>query len=209
MADAHWSDTALQPLIDALARNEPEALDRLFDRSMERLRCLTRNRLRSYPRVARYDQTDDVLQNVLVRLQDALKETKPTSVAGYFGLAAQHIRWELLDRHRHHYGKQGEGANHATDPKHLDRDGEIMPRIEAEADPATGPVALLEWAEFHEYVDQLPAEEKQFFDLILYDGMSRKEVANVLGISERMVKRRWREARLKLHEWAQKNAPSR
>lgn len=199
MAEQH-SDESLQPLIDRLQSGDPTALEAVIGHSVERLRRLARKMLKSYPKVRRWNETDDVLQNALIRLHRALQETKPETTAGFFGLAATQVRRELIDLARHHYGPEGDAAHHASDPKVVDREGKATPRVDAEADAATGPATQAQWQEFHELVAKLPDEERQVFDLIFYQGMSQEDASKVLGISDRTVKRRWREAKLMLQE---------
>ena len=183
MADQH-SDDSLQTLIDRLQSGDPAALEAVIEHSVERLRRLARKMLKSYPNVRRWNETDDVLQNALIRLHRALQETKLETPAGFFGLAATQVRRELIDLARHHHGPEGDGAHHASDPQVVDRDGKATPRVEAEADPATGPATQAQWQEFHELVAKLPEEERQVFDLIFYQGMSQEDAGKVLGISE-------------------------
>jgi hypothetical protein len=54
--------------------------------------------LRGFPAVQRWADTRDVLQASLLRLLHALEEVRPSSSRDFFGLAAEQIRRELLDR---------------------------------------------------------------------------------------------------------------
>ena len=56
------------------------------------------------------EQTDDVLQNAVVRLLRALEEVRPPSVRAFFGLAATQMRRELLDLARRYQGRGGPGT---------------------------------------------------------------------------------------------------
>jgi RNA polymerase sigma-70 factor (ECF subfamily) len=49
-------------------------------------------------------------------------------------------------------------------------------------------------------VAALPDELREVFDLIWYQGLSRAEAAEVIGISERTLMRRWQEARLTIFD---------
>ena len=71
--------------------------------------------LREYSKVKRWEQTDDVLQNAMLRLHRSLVEVKPESPRQFYGLAATQIRRELIDLARHHYSEKGIGENHETD----------------------------------------------------------------------------------------------
>ena len=46
----------------------------------------------------------------------------------------------------------------------------------------------------------MPTEHRELFDLLYYSGLSQEEAAEVLGVSERTVKRRWRSAKLVLYD---------
>lgn len=168
------------------------ATDELIKAAYERLLRLTRKMLKSYPRVARWEQTDDVFQNAAIRLSKALKETVPQSARHFFNLAALAIRRELIDLARHHFGSQGPGSHHDTG-----KPGAESP-IGLASESTLNPVKLAQWSEFHEQVDALPAEEQEVINLLWYDGVSQTEAAAFLKLSERTLQRRWQSARLKL-----------
>jgi len=155
--------------------------------------------LKGYPRLKRWEQTDDVLQNVAVRLYRALGQVKPASAPDFFRLAALNIRRELLDLAKHYYGPQGRGARHAT-VDHRRQDASGTPAAHEPPDAGGGPERLAAWTEFHQQIERLPDEEREIFDLLWYQGLSQAEAASLLNVSERTIKRRWQSARLKLHE---------
>jgi RNA polymerase sigma factor (sigma-70 family) len=66
---------------------------------------------------------------------------------------------------------------------------------------------LERWAEFHRQVELLPEEEREITSLLWYHGLSQAEAAEMLGISERTLQRRWQSARLKLFEALQGELP--
>ena len=45
------------------------------------------------------------------------------------------------------------------------------------------------WTEFHRRAEALPPEERETFDLLYYQGVSKTEAATILDISERTLKR--------------------
>jgi RNA polymerase sigma-70 factor (ECF subfamily) len=140
------------------------------------------------------------MQNALVRLYRSLSETKPPTTIDFFRLAALHVRRELQDLAKHYYGPRGLGTNHATaawtPPSDEGSDSLAWePRATAEE-----PADLAAWAEFHARVERLPEEEREMFDLLWYQDLSQAEAAELLGISQRTVKRRWASARLQLHK---------
>src|SRR5206468_4049326 len=145
----------------------------------ERLRQLAHRMLQTYPRVHRWEETDDVLQNALLRLYRTMKDVPPQSVADFLRLAALNIRRELLDLAKHYYGPQGHGAHHVT----LGPDREGPP--EAPGHSSLDPGRLDVWGEFHEQVERLPDVERAVFDLLWYQGLSQAEA--VLGVNERTI----------------------
>ncbi len=196
-ADGHTAE--LQRWLDRLQQGDEtqaqQARDQLLTRAAARLEELARRMLRRYPRLRRWEQTGDVLQNAVLGLHRSLGAVRPHSVGEFFGLAATQIRRELIDLSRHHFGPQGPAAHHHTDPP-----GSDPGPLQNEADPTGEPASLLEWAEFHESVSRLPEVERQTFELLWYEGLTQKEAATVLGVTERTVKNRWRSAKLLLAE---------
>jgi RNA polymerase sigma-70 factor (ECF subfamily) len=148
--------------------------------------------LRDYPRLRRWEQTGDVLQNAMLRLHRSLATVRPESPGQFYGLAATHIRRELIDLARHHFGPEGAGAHH-----HTDQPGDESLAANQQA-PTSEPTTLAEWTEFHQKVQQLPDPEREVFDLLWYEGMTQVEAASVLGVTEKTIKNRWRRAKLKL-----------
>ena len=62
------------------------------------------------------------------------------------------------------------------------------------------PKRIAAWGEFHQAVENLPEAEKEVVDLLWYQGLKQHEAAELIGVDERTIKRRWREAKLKLSE---------
>jgi len=188
------SDTELQGLLDLAKKGDKEAHGRLLDHACERLLKLTRAMFAGYPSLRRWEQTDDVFVNSMMRLHRALEAVQPESVRHFFNLAGAQIRRELLDLKKHYYGKQGIGANHHTDHQASDDANGTLQRRGSE------PEDLSAWSLFHEHVERLPEELRETFNLLYYEDLSQEESANVLGVSVSTVKRRWQEARVRLHD---------
>jgi RNA polymerase sigma-70 factor (ECF subfamily) len=49
-------------------------------------------------------------------------------------------------------------------------------------------------------VETLPANEREVFEMLWYHELSQEEVAQLVGLSVRQVKRIWRSAKLRLHD---------
>lgn len=200
MADPQDRTGHTQQLLDRLAKGDDKAIEALIEHSLDRLRRLARMMLRQDPRVRRWEETDDVTQNVAQRLVRALRDVRPTDTKAYFGLAATQIRRELIDLARHHFGPEGAAAHHITDQKPAS-DGKAPAGLEGKTDSKAKDA--LEQIMLHEQVQALPEEDREVFELIHYLGMEQAEAAKSLGISVPTVKRRWRAARLRLRELLQ------
>lgn len=175
--------TTLHHLIARFQAGDNGALDVLIRRTQERLELFARRMLGGFPAVRAREQVEDVLQNTLIRLTRALRQEMPASVADFFGLAALHIRRELLDLARSH-------ARRPTTP--LTKD---LPDRASD-----NPTDLDRWAALHGAVENLPAELREVFSCTFYHGWTQNQIAELLGISDRQVRRLWVEACLRLNE---------
>lgn len=190
--------TPVQACLNRLAAGDPVARDDLIRLSHDRLLLILRAMLKRYPSVRRWEESDDVLQNVLIRLDRTLSRMQLVSTRDFLAIAATNIRRELIDLVRHYYGTEGLGANHAT-PAAIAGLAALRPE-EVVADRGDDPAAAVVLAELHEKVAALTDDEREVFDLMWYHGLSQVETAAVLGVSERTVRRRWVAAKLQLSE---------
>ena len=188
------TDRQLQILIEKSLAGDPNAKEDLLDHACERLMSLTRKMLQGYPNLRRWEDTEDIYQNSMIRLHRALSHVRIESTRHFFNLAALQIRRELIDAARRYFGPEGLGANHHTDSQPSDDQGGTLHNKAQEPDD------LSTWTEFHSQVDQLPPEELEVVNLLFYEGLSQEESAKVLGISFRTLKRRWQSAKLKLYK---------
>ena len=128
-----------------------------------------------------------------MKLHRTLKELQPASAAHFFNLAATQIRRTLIDLCRRHFGPLGQAAQ-------LQTDGDaVIKAAAAGTSHGCQPASLDAWTEFHEMVGKLPASEKAVFEMRWYGGLRQQDVAACLEISLASVKRRWRRAKLRLH----------
>jgi RNA polymerase sigma factor (sigma-70 family) len=187
--------TQLHGWLDRVQAGDLAAREELLRGVGNRLERLARKMLRRFPGVHRWVETDDVLQNALVRLLRALREVRPESMRHFFALAAEQMRRELLDLARHYYGPHGHGAHHAS---HGLGEDTLSPAHEP-PDRGDDPDELERWCQFHREVERLPAEEREVVGLVFYHGWTQADVAELFGVSERTVRRRWEAALVKLH----------
>jgi RNA polymerase sigma-70 factor (ECF subfamily) len=185
----------LRRCLERLRAGDPAARDELLRRACAQLERLARRMLRRFPNVQRWADTDDVLQSALMRLLRSLRQMEPpASMRQFYAIATEHMRRELLDLARHHCGPNRPEFHHASQLP----DSEERPGLEV-AVAGDDPVDLERWCQFHEEVEKLPAEDREVVGLIFYHGWQQAEVAELLQITERTVRRRWSAAMVRLH----------
>ena len=190
----------IQKCLDRLQAGDSKALEDLFHVAQRQLLGLVEKMFTAEARLQRWEQSEDVLQKTLLRLWTALDSTRPKTVREFFGLSALQIRRELIDLARHYFGPQGIGSNYES----------VIPADKGESasfppfDPADhyhDPDDLVEkWARFHELVEILPSEEREVTSLIYYHDWKRKDVDELLNISEKTVTKSWKSATEKIQQ---------
>ena len=91
----HEESTAVGIVNSAIARlraGDEGAREELLRIASARLHRLASHILRSFPGVARWEQTDDVFQNASLRLLQSLKHVDIQDAAHFYRLAATQIR---------------------------------------------------------------------------------------------------------------------
>jgi RNA polymerase sigma-70 factor (ECF subfamily) len=161
--------------------------------------------LADFPTVAQAEQTNDILQRSMMALYRSLDTVRPQNIRAFMGLAAVQIRRCLIDLARHYHGRQFVSLD--QNRYGSDEQSFSMNRADLVSDPTAGPSTLQEFTEFHEHVQSLSDEDREAFELIYYQGLSLQQAAQALGVSDRTVKRRWRAARLRLHQLLAKSPP--
>ncbi len=180
------SSDAFAELLRRAGQGDAAARAALIDRCQARLRVRVGQMLARFPAVRSRESTSDVLQEVLIDLSATLTKLTPRDLRHFLALAGQHIRWRLLDLARRPPDPAGpiNGVGPAPEP------------LETTFDPAR----LAQWAEVHRYIGELPAEERELFDLIFYQDVPQTAAAELLGLPPRTLRRRWQAARLRLME---------
>jgi RNA polymerase sigma-70 factor (ECF subfamily) len=151
----------------------------LLGRAACRLHLLCAGLLsRNYPRLTRSPfnlQADEMLGAVVERLLKALREARPGTVRQFFALATRHMRWELNDMVRRLDER----------PVAAELRDRLVPA------PAVSDSGLTpNTRRMLDAIDNLPAGEREVFDLVRIQGMTQVEVAQVLGVSVMTVNRR-------------------
>jgi RNA polymerase sigma-70 factor (ECF subfamily) len=183
---------------EIMQNTRPPDFAKLLQHTCDRLRRLARVMLRGFPLVRRWEETDDILQNTLLRLCQALRVVRPESEEAFVRLAGRHLRYALLDLARHYGGPQGLGSNHASHGPGDDT-ADLVPLYD-KADHAEDPGLLALWTDFHLAVEALPEKERQVVEVIWYQGATKAEAARLLDLPLWTVKFRWQAARLKISQ---------
>jgi RNA polymerase sigma factor (sigma-70 family) len=172
---------AVRRYLDELAGDSPSepVIRALLDRAVRRLHRLCGTLLyRSYPRLTRPRlnlQTDEMLGAVVERLLKALREARPATEREFFGLACQHMRWELNDLAR----------RLDEQPAAVDLCEGLVPS------PASSGTGIThDGRRMLAAVENLPESEREAFDMVRIRGTTQVEVARVIGVSVVTVKRR-------------------
>lgn len=192
-SDPTLNTAALQSCVDRWQTGDRAAADELLRITRDRLEKLARRMTRAFPNVRGVADTDDVLQNSLLRFLRTLQNLRPATTRDFFNLAAVHIRRELLDLARR-------GKNRRTVP--LEANGSDTPNTPEPVAPDDGGPDGERWVQFHEVVDQLPIEEREVVGLAFYHGWTQEEIARLFGVDVRTIRRRWASARQRLRDQA-------
>jgi RNA polymerase sigma factor (sigma-70 family) len=187
--------TTIQFWLDQLRAGDASARERLLECAVERMTHIARCMLRKdFERVARFEQTGDVLGEAQLQLDDALKTHVPSNPLEFYYLASAITRRQLIAMARHYYGPHGWGRNYESRGGRANFDGEAVPPPEP-ADETHEPSNLAAWTEFHRKVEDLPPELREVTDLMYYQSKTKAETARLLDVSEKTIQRRWRAAR--------------
>lgn len=181
----------LHDLIARFRVGDQASLNLLIRRTQQRLEQLARRMLRQYPGVQAQEQTDDVMQNALLRLERALREVMPESMRAFYGLASEMIRRELLDLVRHHRRRPVSAR-----PAQVD------------VATSTDDTEMDRWAALQTAIETLPVAQREVFSLTFYHGWTQAEIAELLQISDRQVRRHWADACLALANIVGERMPS-
>jgi RNA polymerase sigma-70 factor (ECF subfamily) len=181
----------LQECVQRWQGGDAAAADSLVRAVGQRLEHLTRKMLRNFPAVRASTETADVMQSSLLRLLNTLRQLQPQSTPHFFSLAAVHVRRELLDLARHF--RRPSFARPLAAASDASTNGDP---IQDAAQTEDKDLEL--WCRFHETVERLASEEREVVGLVFYHGWTQVQIAELLQVDERTVRRRWQSACLRL-----------
>lgn len=184
----------VERLLGQLRGGDSNARTALIDATVERMREWTRQFKKDHRRHP-LAQTEDVFQNAVLALWQALQQVEINDAQHFFRLAAKKIRHSLLDLSRQLKSVKYKQRHLESLVENSDSDGDQAGMLEpAQEEPDSRS------SELHEIVEGLPDDERAVVDILYYHGFNQQEAAAVLGVDVRTVRRRWRRARLALVE---------
>jgi RNA polymerase sigma factor (TIGR02999 family) len=173
-------------LLAAVGGGDRAAVDRLFAHVYEELRRLARRQLAAGGAGPTLDTTALVHEAYLRLSHDARWTVEDRR--HFFALAARAMRHVIVDHARRRRRQKRGGGALAVD---LDAAELAAPERAEELIALDASLARLEAAE---------AELAQLVEWRFFAGLSVEEIAELLGVSDRTVKRRWRVARAFLYQ---------
>jgi DNA-directed RNA polymerase specialized sigma24 family protein len=182
---------SMQFCLDRLVQGDATGRAELLRLGQERLRKLAARMLRRFPDVSCWEQADDVLQILLLRIDHLFGSVQVATVDDYMRLARKNLREILLDLDGHYNGPRGHGTTHLRPGAQASSSKSAAMQPELTADLADDPAILAELSEFHEQVRRMPTQLLEVFELLFYRKMPHKKAARLLHLSMATLDRRW------------------
>ena len=167
------------------------AVDALMPTIYDELRRLAQARLAARPQ-NRVLNTTGLVHEAYLRLIEQSQAEWPDRLH-FYGYAATAMRHILVDHARRQLADKRGGQAVALDAEVIDAVGD-------------GVAGAPDWIYVDQALDRLracSARLAQVVELRVFAGLSMEELAEVLGLSLRTVKRDWEKARLVLHQFMQ------
>lgn len=199
--DSHeGTDTLVQRALDRLARGDASAKNDLFAVVRRQFERMAQKLLRwntEFDGLRRWEQTDDVVQELSTRMLRALDNLPIGTPRDFFKLAATNLRWELKALREHHAAAKRPDRLLETNTEHDPKGGApIVGRQLAAAE------ARPDWDEsvsrYLDVVEGMGEEDREMLDLVILNGLTQTEAAAVLDMPLITFRRRYDEARLRL-----------
>ena len=177
-----------------LSDDDVAARAELLGFAHRRLKQLASRMFCRFPRLHAYEHEDDLFQEAMIRLWQSLDGVEPTTVTAFMELAALQMRRSLCDLARKHHGRASKLKSDELESPISKPASEIAANHQIE-DATNAPEMLMVWEEFHRAAGELNEPERTAFDLLFYGELPQGQVADLMGISERQVRRHWQSAR--------------
>jgi len=182
-------DVPLTQLLKLAAQGERGAFDRVFEALYPDLRRIAHARLRVQGGVAHLDTTALVHESFLRLVSVA--ELALADRKHFFTYAAKAMRNIIIDFAREHLADRRGGGAVAL---------QLDTQVAHEIDTADGESTLIAINDALLALESVDPALSQVVEMRYFAGYSEPEVAEMLGISERTVRRQWDKARMFLLE---------
>ena len=188
----------IESCLARLQSGEADAQHELMECAFDRLVNITERIVGAMVSPDKGLRASDVFQDAYLRLTQAIQrdDVNPQTAGEFLGLAARHIRFQVLDLLR---ATKRRKTQHAPDAM-------LDALVEDVYLPGSDDTEM--WIRFLEAFEQLPEEERAVADLLwvwvegkggpAVRNMTQSEAAEVLGLSRDRVKDLWRRARIKI-----------
>ncbi len=193
----HTTESRLHEAVVRFNAGDPAAKEELLGHVRHRLMAITRGRLRGpggFTQVARWNETDDVVQEACLLLAKTLEQVPINSGDHFLRLAALQIKRTLLNMHAHVNTQSHYSAKLEEGPARVDDGGPDGRLALAPARTDT----LFRWDKFLDHFKTLSEEQRQMLDDIFFNGCTRQETADRLKIGITTFKDRWLRLKLQL-----------
>ena len=173
-------------LLVAMGGGDRAAFDRLFEAVYAELRRIAHHQLRRFSAAETLDTTSLVHEAFLKFSQQ--QSWSVENRVHFYRLAARAMRSVVIDRARQR-GRIKRGGDQLA--------------IELDEERIAAPARASELVAIDESLTRLETAEPELAQLVewrFFAGLSIEEIAELLGVSDRTVKRRWRSARAFLYQ---------
>jgi RNA polymerase sigma factor (TIGR02999 family) len=187
-APADAAEPPITRLLQLAAQGDRRALDQIYASLYPDLKRIARSRLRQQGRADGMGTTT-LLHESFIRLVNA-SELRLVDRRHFFAYAARTMRNIIIDSAREHLAeRRGGGAAHET------LGGDAALEI---ADTSTSE-ELIRVSEALLELEKIDPELAELVDMRYFGGYSETEIAELQGITDRTVRRRWDKARAWLY----------
>jgi RNA polymerase sigma factor (TIGR02999 family) len=196
VSDPDAGPPPITKLLQQAAAGDRAALDRVYAALYPELKRIARARLR---RQGRGDDlgTTTLLHESFIRLVQA-SELRLEDRRHFFAYAARTMRHIIIDSAREHLAeRRGAGAAHEA----IDDDSALQVAGAGESQ------TLLDVADALLALDAIDPELAEVVDMRYFGGYSELEIAELQGVTERTVRRRWDKARAWLYVALDRSTP--
>jgi RNA polymerase sigma factor (sigma-70 family) len=197
----------LASLFDQLQRGDPVDWEDVAKTIRTLAKSYASIALRKRPGVHRWEATDDIVQEILVKMviSDFLTPEKLRAFESANHLSSyisKMVSNKVIDLLRHWQGPQGFARHYESPHSSPDESGHPQSFLDPKQDSTDGPARFVEAADFLERVQaalkQMDKKDAYAFEQVTMWGCSPAQVAQETSCDPRTVKHRMRRARLQL-----------